>query len=140
MKFLVDAQLPPALAEWFRAKGYEAAAVRDIWLRDADYAVIWARAASDADLAAAEGATTASGPEAARARALHRADGSVSEKDAETAEAQAPFGWAEGCPDPPPDRRAMGAGRSETRDRRPGAARARPGRRVDRPGPRGHAQ
>ena len=110
MKFLVDAQLPPALAEGFRAKGYEAAAVRDIWLRDADYAVIWARAASDADLAAAEGATTASGPEAARARALHRADGSVSEKDAETAEAQAPFGWAEGCPDPPPDRRAMGPG------------------------------
>ena len=44
---------------------------------------------SDSDLATAEAATTSSGPEAARARALHRDDGSVSEKDAQAAEAQA---------------------------------------------------
>ncbi len=35
MKFLIDAQLPPALADWFRRAGYEAAALREIGLRDA---------------------------------------------------------------------------------------------------------
>ena len=44
---------------------------------------------TDSDLATAESAATASTAEAARARALHNADGSVSAKDMETAEAQA---------------------------------------------------
>jgi len=42
--FLVDAQLPPALAAWPRAKGHDALAVRDIGMRDAPDAAIWARA------------------------------------------------------------------------------------------------
>jgi hypothetical protein len=44
---------------------------------------------SDSDLATAEAAAAASGPEAARAMALHKADGSVSTKDVEAARAQA---------------------------------------------------
>ena len=44
---------------------------------------------SDSDLATAEAAAAASGPEAARAMALHKADGSVSAKDMEAAQAQA---------------------------------------------------
>ncbi len=44
---------------------------------------------SDSDLATAEAAEAASGPEAARAMALYKADGSVSAKDVEAAEAQA---------------------------------------------------
>ena len=42
MKFIVDAQLPPALAVWLRNKGHEAVAVREIGLREADDRVIWA--------------------------------------------------------------------------------------------------
>ena len=42
MKFIVDAQLPPALAAWLRNKGHEAVAVREIGLREADDRVIWA--------------------------------------------------------------------------------------------------
>lgn len=30
MRFLVDAQLPPALARWLTAKGYEAEHVADV--------------------------------------------------------------------------------------------------------------
>ena len=41
MKFLVDAQLPPALAHWLREAGHEAQAVRDIGLRDASDTIIW---------------------------------------------------------------------------------------------------
>ena len=41
MKFLVDAQLPPALAELLRELGQEAVAVRDIGLRDAEDGPIW---------------------------------------------------------------------------------------------------
>jgi predicted nuclease of predicted toxin-antitoxin system len=33
MRFLVDAQLPPALAAWIRDQGHEATAVRDIGLQ-----------------------------------------------------------------------------------------------------------
>ncbi len=44
---------------------------------------------SDSDLATAEAAAAASGPEATRALALHKADGSVSAKDVEAARAQA---------------------------------------------------
>lgn len=36
MKFIVDAQLPPALARALRDRGVDAAAVRDIGLREAD--------------------------------------------------------------------------------------------------------
>ena len=35
MKFLVDAQLPPALAHWLRGAGHEAQAVGEVGLRDA---------------------------------------------------------------------------------------------------------
>ena len=41
MKFLIDAQLPPALADWLRAKGHEATPVREAGLRDADDREIW---------------------------------------------------------------------------------------------------
>ncbi len=40
MKFLVDAQLPPVLAVWLRGKGYDAAHVQDVGLRDSDDAQI----------------------------------------------------------------------------------------------------
>lgn len=36
MKFLVDAQLPPSLAAWLRARGHDAAHVEDVRLRDGD--------------------------------------------------------------------------------------------------------
>ena len=36
MKFLVDAQLPPALAHWLRETGHEATHVADIGLREAE--------------------------------------------------------------------------------------------------------
>jgi predicted nuclease of predicted toxin-antitoxin system len=41
VKFLVDAQLPPALAVWLEQAGQEAAHVRDVGLREADDAAIW---------------------------------------------------------------------------------------------------
>ena len=41
MRFLVDAQLPPALAQWIRNRGHEANAVREAGLRDASDAEIW---------------------------------------------------------------------------------------------------
>lgn len=41
MKFVVDAQLPPALAQLLRENGYEAVAVREIGLREANDAEIW---------------------------------------------------------------------------------------------------
>lgn len=40
MKFLVDAQLPPALAVWLRGKGYDAVHVEDAALRDSDDAQV----------------------------------------------------------------------------------------------------
>jgi len=36
VKFLADAQLPPALARWLVEAGCEAQAVREIGLREAD--------------------------------------------------------------------------------------------------------
>ena len=36
MRFLVDAQLPPALAKWIAEKGHSASAVRDQGLRNSD--------------------------------------------------------------------------------------------------------
>ena len=44
MKFLVDAQLPPALAQWLREAGYDAQAVREVGLREADDSGIWRHA------------------------------------------------------------------------------------------------
>ncbi len=44
MKFLIDAQLPPALARWLREAGHDAAHVEDVGLREADDAPIWAHA------------------------------------------------------------------------------------------------
>lgn len=44
MKILVDAQMPPALAIWLRAQGHDAQAVREVGLREAADAVIWAHA------------------------------------------------------------------------------------------------
>jgi predicted nuclease of predicted toxin-antitoxin system len=42
MRFLVDAQLPPALATWLAARGHQAQAVRDAGLRGATDSAIWA--------------------------------------------------------------------------------------------------
>lgn len=44
MKFLVDAQLPPATVRWLRERGHEAQAVRELGLRDAEDAAIWTHA------------------------------------------------------------------------------------------------
>jgi len=44
MKFLIDAQLPPALCLWLRERGHEAVHVRDIGLLDASDLKIAARA------------------------------------------------------------------------------------------------
>ena len=44
MKFLVDAQLPPALARWLREAGHEASHVEDVGLRDSADSAIWAHA------------------------------------------------------------------------------------------------
>ncbi len=41
MRFLVDAQLPPALAVLLREHGHEAQAVREVGLRDANDGDIW---------------------------------------------------------------------------------------------------
>ena len=41
MKFLVDAQLPPALAQWLREAGHDAQAVREVGLREAEDGAIW---------------------------------------------------------------------------------------------------
>lgn len=41
MIFLIDAQLPPALARWLTEQGHTAEHVDDLELRDADDIVIW---------------------------------------------------------------------------------------------------
>lgn len=41
MRFLVDAQLPPALARWLAAKGHEASHVADHGLEAASDSAIW---------------------------------------------------------------------------------------------------
>ncbi len=45
MRFLVDAQLPPALARWLVGQGHEATHVFDFGLAAADDRIIWQRAA-----------------------------------------------------------------------------------------------
>jgi predicted nuclease of predicted toxin-antitoxin system len=47
MRFLVDAQLPPALCRWLRERGHEATHVADVGLVAADDAVIANRAEAD---------------------------------------------------------------------------------------------
>jgi predicted nuclease of predicted toxin-antitoxin system len=47
MRFLVDAQLPPALARWLRDHGQEAMHVGDLGLQGADDLTIAARAEAD---------------------------------------------------------------------------------------------
>jgi len=44
MKFMVDAQLPPALARWLASQGYEAEHVGDIGLLSASDKEIWRHA------------------------------------------------------------------------------------------------
>lgn len=41
MRFLVDAQLPPALTRWLEAKGHKADHVQDVRLLHAEDAEIW---------------------------------------------------------------------------------------------------
>lgn len=48
MRFLVDAQLPPALARWMVEQGHEASHVVDHGLGEASDASIWAAAISSA--------------------------------------------------------------------------------------------
>ena len=47
MNFLVDAQLPPALARWIASQGYQTAHVFDLGFHIADDPVIWERARDD---------------------------------------------------------------------------------------------
>ena len=47
MNFLVDAQLPPALARWIVSQGHQAKHIFDIGLETADDPVIWERARSE---------------------------------------------------------------------------------------------
>lgn len=44
MRFLVDAQLPPALALWLREAGHDAQHVEDVKLREAENSQIWRHA------------------------------------------------------------------------------------------------
>ena len=48
MRFLVDAQLPPALARWFVAKGHEAEHVGDRGMQAASDTAIWDHALASA--------------------------------------------------------------------------------------------
>ena len=47
MRFLIDAQLPPALARFIESQGLESRAVREVGLREAEDEVIWTFAASE---------------------------------------------------------------------------------------------
>ncbi len=44
MRFLIDAQLPPAMARWLQEVGHQAEHLEDAGLREADDALIWAHA------------------------------------------------------------------------------------------------
>lgn len=44
MKFLIDAQLPPALAHWLQSQGHDAQHVGDAGMLDAEDDPIWAHA------------------------------------------------------------------------------------------------
>ena len=70
MRFLVDAQLPPALARWLQAQGHEAEHVSDLGMMDASDHSIWQRAVEtgavivtkDEDFADWHNVTTRTGP------------------------------------------------------------------------------
>ncbi len=47
MNFLVDAQLPPALARWIAGHGHQASHVFDLGFHAADDPVVWGRAKSE---------------------------------------------------------------------------------------------
>jgi predicted nuclease of predicted toxin-antitoxin system len=47
VKFIVDHQLPPALAQFLQNQGHEAHHVRELGLKAADDAAIWSRAVAD---------------------------------------------------------------------------------------------
>lgn len=47
MKFLVDAQLPPALARWIASQGHHAVHIFDLGLHTADDPVVWRCAEAD---------------------------------------------------------------------------------------------
>ena len=47
MRFLVDAQLPPALARWIASHGHEATHVFDVAMHTAGDAAVWAHAAQE---------------------------------------------------------------------------------------------
>jgi predicted nuclease of predicted toxin-antitoxin system len=44
VKFLIDAQLPPALARWLQDAGHKAQHVQDVGLREATDVAIWTHA------------------------------------------------------------------------------------------------
>lgn len=46
MRFLVDAQLPPALARWLASQGHDAVHIADVGLAGASDSAIWAFAQS----------------------------------------------------------------------------------------------
>ncbi len=46
MRFLVDAQLPPALARWLAAQGHEAEHVADLGMQGASDTAIWTHAST----------------------------------------------------------------------------------------------
>ena len=48
MRFVVDAQLPPALARWLAAEGHEAVHVGDVGMQAAKDGAIWAHALATA--------------------------------------------------------------------------------------------
>ena len=48
MRWLIDAQLPPALARWLTAEGHEASHVLDVGLAQAADAAIWQHAVDTA--------------------------------------------------------------------------------------------
>lgn len=47
MNFLVDAQLPPALARWIATKGHHAVHIFDVGFHTADDPIIWERARNE---------------------------------------------------------------------------------------------
>ncbi|WP_425992586.1 DUF5615 family PIN-like protein [Brevundimonas sp. TWP2-3-2] len=47
MRIIVDQQLPPVLANWFRDQGIDAVHVRDLGMTTASDETIWAEAARD---------------------------------------------------------------------------------------------
>ena len=70
MRFLVDAQLPPAFARWLAERGHTAEHVRDVGLATADDRVVW-------DYAVAVGAAIVTKDEDFALRRAHAPAGPV---------------------------------------------------------------